>query len=259
MTNPLVLDAAPAGFDQYRDDIAHGKIEMVEYDSKTVGTRRKMMVYTPPGYTPTEKYHALYLLHGIGGDEEEWFKHGQPQVILDNLYAEGKLAPMIVVLPNGRAMENDRAEGNIFAPDKVQAFETFTSELLRDVIPFIESRYSVLSDRENRAIAGLSMGGGQSFNIGLTNLDRFAWIGAFSSAPNTKAPETLVTNPDAVKELKLFWFSCGVLDHLKHISDKMHAYLDEQSIPHEYYEEAGGHDFNVWKNDLYWFSQRIFQ
>ncbi len=108
--------------------------------------------------------------------------------ILDNLYAEKKIVPMIVVMPNGRAMKDDRAEGNIMAPEKVQAFATFEKDLLNDLIPFIEKNYPVIKNRESRAIAGLSMGGGQSLNFGLGNLDTFAWVGAFSAAPNTKAP-----------------------------------------------------------------------
>lgn len=137
----------------------------------------------------------MYLLHGIGGNEDEWYTHGTPQIILDNLYADHKLKPMIVVLPNGRAMQNDRAEGDIFAPDKLEAFGAFESDLLNDLIPYIEANYSVLTDREHRALAGLSMGGGQSLNMGLNNLDRFAWVGAFSAAPNTKEPEMLVPDP----------------------------------------------------------------
>jgi enterochelin esterase-like enzyme len=105
-------------------------------------------------------------LHGIGGDEKEWLKGGNPQVILDNLYAQGKIEPMVVVMPNGRAMKNDRAEGNIMAPDKVQAFADFEKDLLNDLIPFIEKKYAVFTDREHRAIAGLSMGGGQSLWVG---------------------------------------------------------------------------------------------
>ena len=136
-----------------------------------------------------KKYPVFYLLHGIGGDEKEWLNGGNPQVILDNLYAENKIEPMIVVLPNGRAMKDDRAVGNIFDSAKVQAFATFEKDLLNDLIPFIEKKYLVFSDREHRAIAGLSMGGGQSLNFGLGNLDKFAWIGGFSSAPNTKPPQ----------------------------------------------------------------------
>ena len=121
----------------------------------------------------------MYLLHGIGGDEKEWLNGGQPQVILDNLYADNKIEPMIVVMPNGRAMKDDRATGNIMAPEKVQAFADFEKDLLNDLIPFIEKKYPVIKDREHRAIAGLSMGGGQSLNFGLGNLDKFAWIGGF--------------------------------------------------------------------------------
>ena len=153
-------------------------METVVYASETVGNDRKAMIYTPPGYAEDNVYNVLYLLHGIGGDESEWHRHGDPQTILDNLYADGKLAPMVVVFPNGRAMPNDRAEGDLFAPDKIKAFETFDFDLLSDLIPYIESRYSVSTGRENRAIAGLSMGGA-ILNIGLKHLDRFAWIGAF--------------------------------------------------------------------------------
>ena len=106
------------------------------YESKTVGTVRRAIIYTPPGYSKEKKYPVLYLLHGIGGDEKEWLNGGKPQIILDNLYAEGKLEPMIVVMPNGRAMKDDRATGNIMDPDKVQAFATFEKDLLNDLIPF---------------------------------------------------------------------------------------------------------------------------
>jgi enterochelin esterase-like enzyme len=147
----------PAGFDRQRDDIPHGKIETIEYDSKTVGTTRKMLVYTPPGYTSDKKYPVLYLLHGIGGDETEWKRLAKPDVLLDNLIADGKAVPMIIVMPNGRAQKNDRAEGDVFK--SAPAFAAFEQDLLKDVIPTIESRYSVQSDREHRALAGLSMGG----------------------------------------------------------------------------------------------------
>src|SRR5690606_40952619 len=121
--------------------------------------------------------------------------------------------PMIVDVPNGRAMRDDSNEGNIMAPDEVQAFATLDRDLLDDLIPFIEKKYPVLTDREQRAIAGLSMGGGQSLNFGLGNLDKFAWVGGFSSAPNTKPAKELVPNPEEAKEkLKLLWISCGTSD-----------------------------------------------
>ncbi|MHA6530085.1 alpha/beta hydrolase [Paenibacillus sp. BAC0078] len=248
-----------AGYDTEREGIERGEIRTIEYPSAAVGSTRKAMVYTPPGYSAGQKYSVLYLLHGIGGDEEEWYNHGKPQIILDNLYADHMLKPMIVVLPNGRAMPNDRAEGDIFAPDKLQAFETFESDLLHDLIPYIEANYSVLTDRMHRAIAGLSMGGGQSLNIGLNNLDRFAWVGAFSPAPNTKLPELLVPEPQKAAELlSLLWLSCGDLDNLKNVSDRTHAYLSQHSVPHIWVEEHGDHDWPVWKNGLYQFSKLIF-
>ncbi|HSF55925.1 MAG TPA: alpha/beta hydrolase-fold protein, partial [Algoriphagus sp.] len=168
--------------------------------------------------------------------------------------------PMIVVLPNGRAMKDDRAVGNMFDPEKVEAFSTFEKDLIQDLIPFIEKTFPVHTNRENRALAGLSMGGGQSLNFGLGNLDLFAWVGGFSSAPNTKMPEELVPDPELPKEkLKLLWISCGDEDRLLNISQRTHDYLKEKKVPHIYYVEPGGHDFKVWKNDLYLFSQLLFK
>lgn len=248
------------GFDVFRSDIPHGQMDTLTYTSKTVGAKRKTLVYLPPSFSKSKKYPVLYLLHGIGGDEKEWFKNGQPQVILDNLYADKKLEPMIVVLPNGRAMKDDRAIGNIMEPAKVQAFATFEKDLISDLIPFIEKKYPVIKDKEHRAIAGLSMGGGQSLNFGLGNLDLFAWVGGFSSAPNTKTPETLLPNPEiAKKNLKLLWVSCGDDDNLMFFSKRTHDYLQTNSVPHIFYIEPGKHDFVVWKNDLYLFSQLLFK
>src|SRR5688500_16055625 len=245
------LKLAPKGFDSVAVNNSHGKIDTIRYTSKTVGVSRKALVYIPPGFSKKNKYPVLYLLHGIGGDEKEWLKNGQPQVILDNLYAEKKIEPMIVVLPNGRAMKDDRATGNIFDSAKVQAFATFERDLLSDLIPFIEKKYPVYKDRDHRAIAGLSMGGGQSLNFGLTNLEKFAWIGGFSSAPNTKTPEVLVPAPRTAKEqLRLLWISCGVDDNLMSFSQRTHDYLKEHDVPHIFYVEPGAHDFKVWKNDL---------
>jgi enterochelin esterase-like enzyme len=251
---------APKGFDIVRTDIPKGKIDTISYPSKTVGVTRRAIIYTPPSYSKNKKYSVLYLLHGIGGDEKEWLTHGQPQVILDNMYAEGKIQPMIVVMPNGRAMKDDSAGGNIMAPDKVEAFATFEKDLLNDLIPFIEKKYPVLKDRENRAIAGLSMGGGQSLNFGLGNLDKFAWVGGFSSAPNTKEPQILVPDPQAAKDkLKLLFISCGDADNLIRFSERTHEYLVKNDIPHIYYIEPGVHDFKVWKNGLYMFSKLLFK
>jgi len=253
-----IINTAPPGFDIIRDGIPHGKIDTISYKSKTVGATRKALIYTPPGYSPEKKYPVLYLLHGIGGDEKEWFNQGQPQVILDNLYAEKKVEPMIVVLPNGRAMKDDRATGDVYG--KSAAFATFEQDLIKDLIPFIEKNYPVIKDSDHRAIAGLSMGGGQSLNFGLGNLDKFAWVGGFSSAPNTKQPQELLPNPELSKaKLKLLWISCGDKDGLITFSKRTHEYLNKNSVPHIYFVDHGYHDFKVWKNSLYMFSQLLFK
>lgn len=253
--------STPVDFDKANAEISHGKVTEITYYSETVGVHRKANVYTPPGYSAEKKYPVLYLLHGIGGDEFEWLNNGHPEVILDNLYADGKVEPMIVVLPNGRAMKDDRATGNIYGADKVEAFANFENDLLNDLIPFIENKYPVIADREHRAIGGLSMGGGQSLNFGLGNLDVFASVGGFSSAPNTKQPKELAPNPEKTKEqLNLLFISCGDKDGLFSFSKRTHDYMSENNIDHYYYViPEGQHDFKVWKDSLYNFAQLLFK
>jgi enterochelin esterase-like enzyme len=258
----------PEGFDKPREGIEHGKLERVDYDSKTVGAKRWMQVYTPPGYSKDKKYPVLYLLHGIGGNErEEWAKGGGvPHVILDNLIADKKIEPLIVVLPNGNATTNKAPAadagggGRRGFGDLTGWGKPFENDLIKDIIPFIEANYSVKSDRESRALAGLSMGGGQSLNIGLANLDTFAWVGGFSSAPNTKPAAELVPDPEkATKQLKLLYVSCGNKDGLIGISQGVHAYLKEKNVPHIWHVDNHAHDFQHWKKGLYNFSQLIFK
>jgi enterochelin esterase-like enzyme len=246
----------PAGIDKEKD-VPHGKLEMISYESRTVGTTRKMNVYTPPGYSKDKKYPVLYLMHGIGGDETEWQRFAHPNLLLDNLIADGKATPMIVVMPNGRAQKDDRAQGGF---GSAPAFAVFEQDLLKDVIPTIEARYSVQMDREHRALAGLSMGGGQALNFGLAHLDTFAWVGAFSAAPNTRPPAQLVPDPaKAKKELKLLWLACGKRDNLLRISQGVHAYLKEKDVPHVWHVDGNAHDPTEWRNNLWLFAQRIFR
>jgi enterochelin esterase-like enzyme len=253
------IAAAPAGFDKRRDGIERGKLETVEYESTTVGTKRKARVYTPPGFSKDQRYPVLYLLHGIGGDENEWARNGAPDIILDNLYADKKVVPMIVVLPNGRASKDLTARDPI--PKQSPAFARFEQELLTDLIPFIEKNYPVRADRESRALFGLSMGGGQALNFGLGHLDTFAWVGGFSSAPNTRPPAELIQDHEkAAATLRLLYVSCGDKDGLFRISQGVHRMLEEKKVPHVYRViPNGGHDFRVWKDDLYQIAQRIFR
>jgi enterochelin esterase-like enzyme len=246
---PAPLPPAPKGFDNARYGNERGKIETVEYDSKTVGERRKLVVYLPPKYTKENKYPVLYLLHGKGGKETNWTKTGSANNILDNLYADKKLVPMLVVMPNGEIPPNGKGTGG-----------GFESELLKDVIPLVESKYPVLNDREHRAVAGLSMGGSQSLNIGLKHLDQFAWIGAFSAPVRGQATAGLLTDAEqAAKQLKLLWVSCGDTDSLLTGNQALHAALEEKKVPHIWHLDSGGHEFRVWKNDLYLLAPLLFK
>ena len=259
---------APQGFDVRRTGVAAGRVERIEYDSKVTGNTRPAVVYLPPGYSSARKYPVLYLLHGIGGNESHWTQFGKADAILDNLIADNKALPMIIVMPNGRASNEPSTmfggrggRGGAGMGVEFTAYAAFEKELIGDLVPFIESRYAVQGDREHRALAGLSMGGGQSLNFGLANLNTFAWVGGFSSAPNTAQPAQLVTDPAAArKQLKLLWVSCGDKDSLFNISEGVHKYLDEQKVPHVWHIDLGGaHDFPVWKNDLYHLSTLLFR
>ena len=258
----------PEGFDRQRAGIAQGKLERVHYDSGTIGVQRWMQVYTPPGYSADTKYPVLYLLHGIGGNEnEEWTRNGAA-VVLDNLIADQKIEPMIVVFPNGNATTNTASTGRrgggpggggdpaeISGPGWGRDFE---SDLLKDIIPYIESNYSVHADRDHRALAGLSMGGGQALNYGLANLDTFAWVGGFSSAPNTRAPEQLMPDPTQAKQqLKLLYISCGNRDGLVGNSLRVRTYLNEKDVPHIWHVDDHAHDFQHWRTGLYNVSQLL--
>lgn len=254
---PVRSAAAPAGFDRRRDGVPRGKVETVEYESKSVDMKRRAVVYTPPGYTKDGKYPVLYLLHGIGDVETAWTRLGQADAIFDNLIAEKKAVPMVVVMPNGRAAKNVTPRSP--RGEQGPAFAAFEDDLLKDLIPFIEKNYAVKTDREGRAVAGLSMGGGQSLNFGLKHLDTFAWVGAFSPAPNTRPASALLKGTDAAKRPKLLWLSCGDTDFLVNISKKFRADLEGMKVPHVWHVGSGGHTWPVWKSDLYLMAQRLFR
>jgi enterochelin esterase-like enzyme len=266
----------PEGFDKPRDGVPKGELKRIDYDSKTVGVKRWMQVYTPPGYSKDngnnnggKKYPQLYVLHGIGGNErEEWIRGGVANVILDNLIADKKIEPMVVVFPNGNATAEPNAGGRGGfgggrggpGRDFGGWGKPFENELLKDIIPYIESNYSVIADREQRGVTGLSMGGGQALNIGLSNLDVFAWVGGFSSAPNTSPPEQLLADPQKAKgQLKLLYVSCGNKDGLMRVSQGVHSYLKENNVPHLWHVDDHAHDFEHWKKGLYNFAQLIFK
>jgi len=251
----LGLSAEPQPFEVERTGIQRGKVEVTEYASTTVGMKRPVVIYTPPGYSKDKKYPVLYLLHGIGDVETSWSKQGAANVILDNLIADGKAVPMIIIMPNGRA-------GKDMTPltpwDKqFPAFAMFENDLLKDLIPFVEKTYAVRTDREGRALAGLSIGALQSLKFGLNHLEEFAWVGAFSGAIGGND----IHDPHAVaKQLRLLWLSVGDKDWLSGDGVKaMHKYLDDKKVPHVYHIDSGGHEWRVWKDGLHQFAPLLFR
>jgi enterochelin esterase-like enzyme len=218
----------------------HGTVETVEHDAST-GGRRKMIVYLPPGYSKEGRYPVLYLLHGAGDDETAWQDKGWAAVTLDRLHRERKLVPMIVVMPN--------------AQGRGSAFE---HDLIQEVIPYIESHYAARTDGVSRGIAGVSMGGGQALVIGLKHSDRFAWVGAFSPSLFGKSPQDVLDETRA--GLSLLWISCGAADdQVLDLSKDLHEALAEQGIPHIWHISAGGHEWRLWRQDLYQFAQLLFR
>ncbi len=310
------LEPAPSGFADRRDGVESGKVETVEYDSKSVGDERKMTVYLPPGYSKDTKYPVLYLLHGAGDNEGGWTRTGSANRILDNLFADKKIVPMIVVMPNGSPggprpgtvlagtimKQADADKNGIVSREEFLAaaevlykdldtgkldekqlarglnrlmpaprpqggrgrgmgdFITgFENDLLKDIIPYVESHYPVLADREHRAIAGLSMGGGQALTIGLRHLDLFSYIGGFSSALFGDTGALASAPAAAGKPIRLLWLSCGDEDRLMEASKTFHTSLEKKNVSHLWHVDSGAHTWPVWKNDLYLLAQRLFR
>lgn len=256
------LPAPPAGFADARAGVAAGRVEALSYASAVTGTQRKASVYLPAGYSAEQRYPVLYLLHGIGGNEQEWLGYVRATAVLDNLIAAGKAVPMIVVMPNGRALPDDRVPppDRVFTPENAAGFAKFERDLLEFLIPAVEAKYAVASGQRQRALAGLSMGGGQALNFGLAHLDRFAWVGGFSSAPNTRPADQLLPAPDAARrQLALLYLSCGNKDGLINVSQGVHRALKERGIPHIWHVDEYGHDRDSWAENLFHFAQRLFR
>jgi enterochelin esterase-like enzyme len=260
----------PAGFNIQRSDVPHGTLTYVQYDSKSVGKKRVMRVYTPPAYSDKKKYPVLYLLHGLGADNGQWTEWCQADNVIDNLIADGKIQPMIMVFPNcdAKLTVTDTLKANLSGrQDGFEGYgKLFEDDLLKDIIPYVDSHYSVYSDADHRAIAGLSMGGGQALNIGLSNIETFAFVGGFSSAPNTNKVGGMYSDvelvPDvktAKEKLKLLWIGCGNKDGLIRVSQGAHQYFKEKGIDHIWHVDGNAHDNTEWDNNLYLFSQHLFK
>lgn len=257
----------PEGFDQQAEGIEYGEITEVEYYSTTTEAMRKCNVYTPPGYDPGETYPVLYLLHGIGGTHTEW-NGGRPNEIASNLIASGEIEPLIIVMPNIRAKQNDTDLSDMYGPESIMAFDNFINDLRDNLMPFISDNYPVSGKREDSMVAGLSMGGREALFIGVSMPETFGYVGAFCPAPGLIsanmdipgqiAPEEL-TVPDEYKENTFFLINTGDNDGL--VGDNPLNYfetLNDSGVRSYFYSTPGGHDFKVWKNGLYYFLKCAF-
>ncbi len=227
--------------DEWRD-VPHGAVAM-----QWTGSRRRLHVITPPGYETQKdrRYPVLYLLHGSGDDDSHWTTLGRANVIADNLVADGRAEPMIIVMP-----------------DAAGSYETCERDLLEVVIPFVESAYRVKPGRESRAIAGLSNGGGQSLWAGLRHLDRFGWVGAFSASTWEMASGVPGAEKDPAKvnaSLRLLWIRVGADDHLLQTTRTFIGMLKAAGLRHDYAETAGGHSWQVWRRNLADFLPLLFR
>ncbi len=237
-------------------DVPHGVVHSHSYFAKSLGRLRELAVYTPPGYDQQAdaRFPTLYLQHGSGDNQTTWVVHGKAHWILDNLIAQGKTRPMVVVMMDGHAGDRSASgpQGN------TQAFER---DLLQDVMPFVEANYRVQTDAASRCIAGLSMGGGQSLTIGLNHLDRFAWVAGFSSsAPSRETVAGALDDAAATNgKLKLLWIACGKDDFLLKRNEDFIAMLKDKGIEHEWHLTEGSHSWPVWRVYLADLAPKLFQ
>jgi enterochelin esterase-like enzyme len=270
--NMFFLDGAEAAF-QDNKSVPHGEIRKVWYQSTTLGTQRRMHIYFPPGYdNGKERYPVFYLLHGGGDEDSGWSTIGRAGFILDNLIAEKKARPMIVVMPNGSlprpANLPTPAPGTPPDPAVTAALQDrFTNELLKDVAPFVEKNYRVLPGAANRAIAGLSMGGGQTTRVVTTNPDQFAYVAVWSAGVNPqtsadfeKRAAALLDNAEkANKQIKLFSISVGDKDFTLAGSKNLAEILKKRGIKHDLRISGGGHTWINWRNYLRDYAQALFK
>ena len=249
----------PASYDI--QPVPHGTVHVNYYDSKSVGALRSIWVYTPPGYeSGTARYPTLYLLHGSGDTEAGWVVAGRANMILDNLIAAGKAKPMIVVMPYGRPLQ-EVYFGASQQPSDRNAWE---NDLLNDVIPYVEKLYRVTANADNRAIAGLSMGGGQALQTGMTHLDVFHAIGAFSAAARGQNIEDqykdfFADSAATNKKLKVFYIACGKTDSLFPGSQNLADTLQKHDIKHSFTASEEGHVWRNWRDYLTEFTPQLFR
>jgi enterochelin esterase family protein len=237
--------------------VPHGTVHVDFYDSKSLGTPRMFYVYTPPGYeSGKQKYPVLYLLHGNGQIEASWTWTGLANVILDNLIADGKAKPMVIVMPYGHIPREIKPVPPV--PASANDGAAIEKELLTEIKPAVESKYRVLTDRNHRAIGGLSMGASQSMSIGLHNLDKFAYIAAFSGAGNRTDWDK--TDPAMLnKMLKVLWIGCGTEDPGYAGVKGMADFLTQKNVKLTFNQSGGGHSWPNWQQYLAKYAPLLFR
>jgi enterochelin esterase-like enzyme len=249
--------------------VPHGTVRAQAYKSKALGTDRSVVVYTPPGYEESSnRYPVLYLLHGAGSTETSWTERGKAHVILDNLIADGKLEPLVVVMPFGYAFARTAGAGRGDAAENKQQREGFERDLIEDVIPMVDATFRVHGDREHRAIAGLSLGGAQSLAIGISHTNLFSRVAGFSSAMGAgNNPATGGVDFDKVladsahinSQLKLLWVGCGTEDSLFESNAAFASLLSKHKIEHIFRVTGGAHTYAVWQRYLNEVAPLLFQ
>jgi enterochelin esterase family protein len=265
-TESVVHVPGPSSLPWEWNDILHGEIHHHFYKSSVAGDERDYYVYTPPDYGSSGKrnYPVLYLLHGYSDDASGWTAVGRANVILDNLIAQGRAKPMIVVMPLGYGtMDFVKLAWNAWSHEGLRDanFKDFGEALLTEVMPRVEDEYRITKDRNARAIAGLSMGGSESLLTGLNHLDKFSWIGAFSSGgiPDDFQKDFPSLDATANQQLHLLWIACGTEDHLVTINRNLRQWLKSKGVQHTDIETPGMHAWMVWRRNLAEFAQLIFR
>ncbi len=248
-----------------RQAVPHGVVHHHVYRSRTTNTERGVYVYTPPGYrgdAPSPRFPLLVLLHGYGDDESAWLEVGRAHWMADNLIAQQRAIPLVIAMPYGHPLPLEKQ--TTFEDYSARNRVVMEQDLMEDLLPLLQREYRVADDSRQRAIVGLSMGGGQSLMIGLKRLDQFAWVGGFSSAPpqddlDRQFAALVQDVPLANRQLQLLWLACGQEDYLLDRNDQLHRWLEQHGIHHTYHITAGAHDWMVWRKYLAEFLPLLFR
>ncbi len=263
-TNALSVNSAvlvPGGMPWEQSNVPHGTVHHHFYESKLIGDKRDFFVYTPPGYDASKKYPLLVLLHGFSDYADGWTTVGKANLIFDNLIAKNEIKPMVVVMPLGYGVPIDmlytgmqRGPGTPWQKNA----ENFGKALLEEVLPAAEKTYSLSSDRKQRAITGLSMGGGEALLVGLNNLDKFAYVGAFSAGGGGNSPADLYPKLSGGDNSRMkLWMACGTEDRLIENNRKLVEWLKSKNVKHTWVETPGAHTWLVWRRYLSDFSKQL--